>query len=110
MDHVRRAIWRPLPVIGLALAWQWSTDWSWWGIMLGAALPMLSGLPIGDVWVGAMLGSWIGLTGIVFAWTFAHGAGIMLWCCYQYGVIGWPGDWPFTPFVIIPALIYTLIR
>jgi hypothetical protein len=92
----------------LVLAYAWSDQWSLLGILIGAAIPTLAGLPAGDVWFGAMLGAWVGMAGIAFVWSGALSFGVTLWFLYRLHFIGWPGDYPFAPFVLAPAVLFHL--
>lgn len=108
MDYYRRAVWRAIPIIGSLIGfWIWP-EWSWLGLVLGLTVPMVADLPLGDVWVGAMLGGWLGVTGTLLVWTFALSCGLGAWIGYREGWWAWPGDWPFTPFVLVPACAIVL--
>lgn len=75
-------------------------SWSWWGFLVGLALPILAGLPPGDVKAGAVLGGLLGLHAITL--------GFMPACGAAYLVARWhrrPADLPFFPFIAVPAMI-----
>lgn len=110
MDYYRRAVWRAVPIVGALIGfWCWP-EWSWLGLLAGGAIPVVAGLPLGDVWVGAMLGGWLGLTGTIGVWFVALVAGLVVWIGYHEGWWAWPGDWPFTPFVLLPACAIVLAQ
>ena len=110
-DWRHRAVPRIVCVGGVVLGTLFApSPWYVTGIVVGAVIGMLAGLPSGDVMVGAMLGSWLGIEGTVLAWIVALLAGHIVWALWEDRMIDWPGEWPFTPLLLVPACAIVLVK
>lgn len=106
-DWRRRAVPRMVVIVGVALGWVIDTTVgpgeAVAGLVAGALIGLVADLPGGDVAVGGMLGVWLGVTGVLVTWTAALAAALCLWGLWGSRRIDWPGEWPFTPFLFLPA-------
>lgn len=111
-DWKHRAVPRAVPLLGVVLA----------GVMLGVPLVTLIGgvvtgfavalvadLPMGDVAVGGMLGAWLGVEATLLVWLLALMVGNIIWALWEDRMIEWPGEWPFTPLLLVPACAIVLV-
>lgn len=112
-DWQRRTIPRSVPIIGAVLGGVMSGvsyPGVVGGVMIGFATAILADLPIGDAAVGGMLGAWLGIEGTIWTWMSALLAGQVVWAVWEHRWIDWPGDWPFTPFLLVPACAIVFSR
>lgn len=109
-DWKHRAVPRMLPVIGTIFAGIFLAKWAVLGVVIGCAVALLADLPPGDVMVGGMLGAWLGVEGTLLAWIVALLAGNIVWAMWEDRLINWPGEWPFTPLLLVPSCVIVLAK
>lgn len=109
-DWKHRAVPRILPVLGTVLAAVVLERWAILGLLAGVVVGVVADLPAGDVMVGGMLGAWLGVEGTLLAWIIALLAGNIVWAMWEDRMIDWPGEWPFTPLLLVPACAIVLGR
>jgi len=80
------------------------------GIVVGAVVALLADLPMGDAATAGMIGAWLGMEHTLLVWIIALLAGNVIWALWEDRLIDWPGDWPFTPLLLIPACAIVLGR
>lgn len=108
LDWRWRAIPRVLPIVGAVLA-GFLVPFSPLGAALGVLAGVLADLPSGDLGYGGMLGAWLGVEGTIVVWTAALISAHVVWMLWEDGIIrAWPGDWPFIPFLTVPACAIVL--
>lgn len=109
-DWKHRAVPRALPILGATLAGVFVGPWVFAGIVIGFVVALVADLPAGDVIVGGMLGAWLGIEGTLLTWVIALLAGNVIWALWEDRIIDWPGEWPFTPLLLVPACAIVLSR
>lgn len=108
-DWKHRAVPRFVPVVGIVSA-ALLISWSPLGAVIGLGLAYVADVPLGDLAVSAMLGAWIGVEALLVTWIIATVGGIMVWTAWADHRIDWPGEWPFTPFLLVPACAIVLVQ
>jgi prepilin signal peptidase PulO-like enzyme (type II secretory pathway) len=112
-DYKHRAVPRALPILGTILG-AYLTGFSavtiTAGIALGCGIAFVADLPLGDMAVGGMLGAWFGWEGTLLLWLIALGLGNIVWLLWEDRFIDWPGEWPFTPLLLVPACVIVLAQ
>lgn len=110
-DWRHRAVPRSVCMAGAALGMIFApTAWYLVGIVVGFAVALLADLPMGDVAVGGMLGAWLGIEHTLLVWVIALLAGNVIWAAWEDRLIDWPGEWPFTPLLLVPACAIVLTK
>lgn len=109
-DWKYRAVPRAVPIVGAVLAGTMLGGWAILGIVVGFVVALLADLPAGDAAVGAMLGAWLGVEATLLAWIIALLAGHIIWAAWEDRMIDWPGEWPFTPLLLVPACAIVLVQ
>lgn len=109
-DWKHRAVPRALPILGVTLAGVFLGKWVFAGIAAGFVVALVAGLPTGDVAVGAMLGAWLGVEATLLVWIVALLAGNIVWAMWEDRMINWPGEWPFTPLLLVPSCVIVLAK
>lgn len=107
-DYQHRAVPRMLPLLGTVLAAVFLERWAILGLLAGVVVGLVADLPAGDVMVGGMLGAWLGIEGTLLTWIVALLAGNIIWAMWEDRMIDWPGEWPFTPLLLVPACAIVL--
>jgi len=108
-DWKQRAIPRAVPIVGVVIAGGLAV-WSPLGIVVGVVAALLADLPLGDVAVGGMLGAWLGVEATLLVWVLALLVGNVIWALWEDRFIDWPGEWPFTPLLLVPACAIVLAK
>lgn len=108
-DWKHRAVPRAVPIVGTIIAGA-LTVWSPLGIVVGIVVALLADLPMGDVAVGGMLGAWLGVEATLLVWILALLVGNIIWALWEDRMIDWPGEWPFTPLLLVPACAIVLAQ
>lgn len=108
-DWKHRAVPRAVPIIGTVLAASLAV-WSPLGIVVGVVVALLADLPMGDAAVGGMLGAWLGVETTLLVWILALLVGNIIWALWEDRMIDWPGEWPFTPLLLVPACAIVLAQ
>lgn len=108
-DWKHRAVPRAVPIVGTIIAGA-LTVWSPLGIVAGVVVALLADLPMGDVAVGGMLGAWLGVEATLLVWVLALLVGNLIWALWEDRMIDWPGEWPFTPLLLVPACAIVLAQ
>jgi prepilin signal peptidase PulO-like enzyme (type II secretory pathway) len=110
-DWRHRAVPRSVCVAGTALGMIFAPSlWYLVGVVIGFTIALLADLPTGDVAVGGMIGAWLGIDGTLLAWMVALLTGHLIWACWESRWINWPGEWPFTPLLLVPACAIVLVK
>jgi hypothetical protein len=111
-DWKRRTVPRIVPIVGTVLAGALAVSLPVLvtGSVIGFVIALVADLPMGDVAVGAMLGAWLGAEDIILVWIVALLIGNMIWAAWEDRFINWPGEWPFTPLLLVPACAMVLIK
>lgn len=109
-DWKHRAVPRALPILGAVLAGVLVGPWIVPGVCVGIATAMLADLPLGDVAVGGMLGAWLGVEVTLLVWVLALLVGNIIWAAWEDRLINWPGEWPFTPLLLVPSCVIVLAK
>lgn len=111
-DWQRRAVPRAVVLVGAALGAYFSPPTTWsvlltvmLGIVAGFMVALAAGLPSGDAAVGGMLGAWLGVELTLVVWSVALAWALLVWTLWEARRIDWPGEWPFTPFLLLPACV-----
>lgn len=108
-DWRKRTVPRIVCVGGAMLGMVFApSPWYLLGIVAGVVAGLLADLPMGDVAVGGMLGAWLGVEAIMLTWVLALLVGNVIWAAWEDQLIGWPGEWPFTPLLLVPACAIVL--
>ena len=109
-DWKHRAVPRILPVLGTVLAAVVLERWAILGLLAGVVVGVVADLPAGDVMVGGMIGAWLGVEGTLLTWILALLVGNIIWAMWEDRMIDWPGEWPFTPLLLVPACVIVLTK
>lgn len=81
------------------------------GAVVGYGVGLLADLPWGDRFAGVLLGLWLGWESVLFIWFAALLAGLLTWLLWEDGFIAdFPGDWPFIPYLTVPACAIVLAK
>lgn len=112
-DWKHRAIPRAVPIIGAVVA-AWSLPGSplalVGSIAVGIVVALLADLPAGDMATGGMIGAWLGIESTLIVWVLALAVGNVIWAAWEDRLINWPGEWPFTPLLLVPACVIVLAK
>jgi hypothetical protein len=112
LDYRLRSIPRALPILGAILAGLFVSNLVDLvaGVVIGVGTGVVADLPHGDQAMGGMLGAWLGAEGIIVTWILALLLGHVLWVLWDERMIDWPGEWPFIPFLTVPACVIVLLK
>lgn len=112
-DYKHRAVPRALPILGIVLASVFVNAPILGliaGSLVGSAVAIMADLPLGDVMVATMLGTWLGVESILLVWVLALLMGNIIWAMHEDRLINWPGEWPFTPLLLVPACVIVVAQ
>ena len=80
------------------------------GAGVGYLVALLADLPLGDRFAGVFFGIWLGWEAALMIWFAALLAGLLTWCLWEDRRVEWPGEWPFIPYLTIPACAIVLAK
>jgi prepilin signal peptidase PulO-like enzyme (type II secretory pathway) len=84
--------------------------WSWFGVVIGLGIAILSRLGGGDVKVALTLGGLVGPLVMSSVFIFALGLSVTLLIGQRRGWHQWNVQrWPLVPFLVVPACAMVLL-